>query len=150
MGIEPFFLTPTTYPAPLSVVGVKITVLASAAATQGYEVTLQQGDAGSGPPLHSHPWDECFFVLTGEVEFSFVDRTIKAVPGTLFHLPAGTRHGFRILENGSAMMEFTGHGSQSTQMFTSVDREVSHGLPTAADVPKLVEILGRYGAVVEA
>ena len=47
------------------------------------------------------------------------------------------------------MMEFTGQGSQSTQMFTSMDEEVSHGAPSAEDVPKLIEILGRYGAVVE-
>jgi hypothetical protein len=53
-------LTRSTYPKPLNVVGVNITVLASAAATEGYEITLQEGNAGSGPPLHTHPWDECF------------------------------------------------------------------------------------------
>ena len=104
----------------------------------------------AGPPLHSHPWDECFFVLSGEVEFSFVERTVQALPGTVFHLPAGTPHGFMIKENGTTMLEFTGQGSKSTQMFTSVDSEVAPGAPTAADVPKLIDILARYGAVVEA
>ena len=150
MDTAAFVITPSTYPKALSVVGVKVTVLASAAATHGYEVTMQEGDVGTGPPLHSHPWDECFFVLKGEVEFSFTDRTVKALPGTMFHLPAGTPHGFTIKENGSTMMEFTGQGSQSTQMFTSMDEEVSHGAPCAEDVPKLIEILGRYGALVEA
>ena len=150
MPNQAYVLTPETYPQPLSVVGVDVTVLASAAMTGGYEVTMQKGNAGSGPPLHSHPWDECFFVLCGEVAFSFGDRTVKAVPGTMFHLPAGTPHGFQIQENGTTMLEFTGQGSKSTQMFTSVDQEVSHGVPTAEDVPKLIDILGRYGAVVEA
>jgi hypothetical protein len=68
----------------------------------------------------------------------------------MFHLPAGTPHGFQIKLDGTTMLEFTGHGSQSTQMFTSMDAEVSHGMPSVEDVPKLIDILGRYGAVVEA
>ncbi len=150
MRNEAFVLTPDTYPKALSVVGVDITVLASAAVTGGYEVTMQKGNAGSGPPLHSHPWDECFFVLSGEVEFSIEQRQFKATPGTIFHLPAGTPHGFTIKENATTMLEFTGQGSKSTQMFTSVNNEVAHGLPSADDVPKLVDILARYGALVEA
>ncbi len=149
MHTAPFVLTPDTYPPPLSVVGVDVTVLASAATTGSYEVTMQVGNAGSGPPLHSHPWDECFFVAKGEVDFSFTDRTVKATAGTLFHVPAGTPHGFRIIEDGTTMMEFTGPGSRSTQMFASMDREAPHGAPTAADVPKIIEILGRNGVTVE-
>ena len=150
MHNQAFVLTPDTYPKPLSVVGVDVTVLASADVTGGYEVTMQKGNAGSGPPLHSHPWDECFFVLSGEVEFSIDQRQVKASAGTMFHLPAGTPHGFMIKENGTTMLEFTGQGSKSTQMFTSVNNEVAPGVPTAADVPTLIDILARYGAVVEA
>jgi quercetin dioxygenase-like cupin family protein len=150
MQNQAFVLTPESYPKALSVVGVDVTVLAAADVTGGYEVTMQKGNAGSGPPLHSHPWDECFFVLSGEVEFSIEQRQIKAKPGTMFHLPAGTPHGFTIKQNGTTMLEFTGQGSQSTQMFTSVNNEVAHGVPSAADVPKLIDILARYGAAVEA
>ena len=150
MRNEAYVLTPATYPSPLSVVGVDVTVLAAADVTGGYEVTMQKGNAGSGPPLHSHPWDECFFVLSGEVEFNIDRRQVQAMPGTMFHLPAGTPHGFTIKVNGTTMLEFTGQGSQSTQMFTSVNNEVAPGLPTAADVPKLIDILARYGAAVEA
>ncbi len=149
MATVPFVLTPATYPRPLSVVGLDITVLASAATTGSYEVTMQVGNAGSGPPLHSHPWDECFFVVKGEVDFSFTDRAVKAVAGTLFHVPAGTPHGFRIVEDGTTMMEFTGQGSRSTQMFANLDREAPRGPPTPADVPNLIAILGRNGVTVE-
>ena len=148
MSTRAFVLTPGIYPKPLSVVGIDITVLASADTTQGHEITLQQGNAGSGPPLHSHPWDECFFILKGEVEFTVDDRTVKALPGTLCYLPAGTPHGFQVKADGSTMLEFTGQGSKSTQMFTSMDREVSADASPADAVPKLIEILGRYGAVV--
>ena len=44
---------------------------------------MQKGNAGSGPPLYSHPWDECFFALSGELEFNFVERTVQALPGTV-------------------------------------------------------------------
>jgi len=47
-----------------------VTVLASNAATQGYEITRAQGEVGVGPPPHSHNWDESFYVLAGEVEFT--------------------------------------------------------------------------------
>lgn len=57
--------------------GTKITVLASNAATHGYEITLQEGEEGSWPPPHSHDWDESFYVLRGNVEISFEDESMK-------------------------------------------------------------------------
>jgi hypothetical protein len=50
-----FVVTPETAPAPLNVVGEKITVLASGAQTGSYEIFRQAGPEGSGPPPHSHP-----------------------------------------------------------------------------------------------
>lgn len=44
MKPQPFVVTPDRYARALNVVGEKITVLASNAATQGYEIFLQQGD----------------------------------------------------------------------------------------------------------
>lgn len=44
-------------------------MLASNAATQSYGITLQQGAEGTGPPPHSHDWDEAFYVLKGEIHF---------------------------------------------------------------------------------
>ena len=29
---------------------------------------MQQADEGTGPPLHSHKWDESFYVLKDQVE----------------------------------------------------------------------------------
>jgi len=75
------------------VLGNKVTVLASKAVTQSYEITLQPGDEGMGPPLHSHNWDESVYVLKGKVEFSCAGKTVICMPGTLVHVPAGTVHG---------------------------------------------------------
>lgn len=148
MTAQPFVLTPDAYPKALSVVGVDVTVMATKQATQAYEITFQEGDEGSGPPLHYHPWDETFYVIAGGVEFHYGGKTIQGIPGTLFHMPAGTPHGFRITANGSKMLEITGQGSRSIDMFTSIDAQIAAGLPTPADVPKLIEILAQHDAVV--
>ncbi len=95
MKAQPFVVTPKDCDPALNVLGTKVTVLASNAATQAYEITLQQGDEGMGPPPHSHNWDESFYVLKGKVEFTCAGKTIMCMPGTLVHVPAGTVHGFR-------------------------------------------------------
>jgi hypothetical protein len=62
-AVEPFIVAPEDYADSLDIVGEHVTVLASGERTQGYEIFLQRGPEGSGPPPHSHPWDESFFVM---------------------------------------------------------------------------------------
>ena len=142
MEAKPFVVTPEDYDRPLSVVGTEVTVLASSAATGSYEVTFQKGDEGTGPPPHSHDWDEAFFIIKGAVEFSYGGQTQVARPGTLVHLPSGTVHSFQYCAGGGEMLEITGPGSLATQMFTAIDREISPGPP---DIPKVVEVLNKNG-----
>jgi quercetin dioxygenase-like cupin family protein len=145
MDTKPFIVDPNDYARALDVVGMKITVLASNAATNGCEITVQEGDEGTGPPPHSHKWDETFFVLEGTVEFSYGNKTKSCGPGTLVHLPGGTVHGFCFGAGGGKMLEFTGAGSSASQMFTNIDREIPPGPP---DIPKLVELLKKNGVTV--
>ena len=65
----PFVVTPEDAPRPLKLVGESITVLASGAQTGSYEIFLQAGPEDSGPPPHSHPWDESFYVINGEIVY---------------------------------------------------------------------------------
>lgn len=145
MKPQPFVVSPNDYDPPLNVLGTKVTVLASNVVTQGYEITLQQGDEGMGPPLHSHNWDESFYVLKGQIEFSYADKTVMCMPGTLVHVPAGTVHGFRYGEGGGEMFELTGQGGLATQMFTAISKEISPGSP---DIPKVLEVLKQNGVTV--
>lgn len=147
MKTQPFIVTPTDYDPALNVLGTKVTVLASNAATQSYEITLQQGDEGTGPPLHSHNWDESFYVLKGQIEFSCGGKTEMCMPGTLVHVPAGTIHGFRYGSGGGEMLEFTGQGGSATQMFTAINKEIPTGPP---DIPKVLEVLTQNGVTVAA
>jgi quercetin dioxygenase-like cupin family protein len=145
--VQPFVVKPDDYDPALKVLGIAVTVLASKAATQSYEITRQQGEKGVGPPPHSHNWDESFYVVAGEIEFTCGSETVVCPPGTLVHVPAGTVHSFRYLTDGCDMLEFTGQGGTATQMFTAVDRECSDGPP---EIPKLLEVLTQNGVTVHA
>src|SRR5438034_5106448 len=106
MKPETFIVTPKTTDEAMNVLGVKITVLATNAQTQGYEITMQRGGEGSGPPPHHHPWDESFYVLEGSVDFTVAGgKTVRCERGTLVHIPAGTVHAFRFGPQGGAMFE---------------------------------------------
>ena len=147
MTAKAFFVTPKDYARPLNVVGEHITVLASGEVTGGYEIFLQAGPEGSGPVPHTHPWDESFFVTNGEVDFSIgEDETVAALPGTLVHVPAGTRHWFRWRRGGGAMLSITSRLGASS-MFTEIDREIA---PDQPNVEKLIAICTRHGLTASA
>lgn len=138
---NPFIVTKTNSPRPLNVVGEKITVLASGDQTGSYEVFLQDGPAGTGPPPHSHGWDETFYVMKGDVEFSIGAETELASAGTLVHLPAGTVHWFRCGPEGATMLSVTSRKGAS-EVFAAVDREIPPGPP---DVEKIIEVISANG-----
>jgi len=146
MSKQPFVVAPKSYPQPLNVVGEHITVLAPGETTGSYEIFLQQGPEGSGPPPHNHPWDEAFYVTRGEIEFSIGKDTRTLVPGSLVHLPAGTTHWFRFGKGGGEMVSMTSRPGAS-QMFADIDREIS---PDNPDLERLVGIGARHGLTVAA
>jgi quercetin dioxygenase-like cupin family protein len=147
MKPQHFVRTPKDYDPELNVLGIKVTVLASNTATQAYEVTRQQGDTGIGPPPHSHDWDESFYVIAGQVEFTCSGKTTVCSPGTLVHVPANTVHCFRYLVDGCDVLEITGQGGIATQMFTAVSREIPAG---EVEIPKVVKVLKENGVTVQA
>jgi quercetin dioxygenase-like cupin family protein len=141
MTAKPFVVTPKDYAPALNIVGEHITVLASGEATQGYEIFLQRGPEGSGPPPHSHPWDESFFVTKGQIDFGMGPESTTGSPGTFVHLPAGTVHWFRFGPGGGEMISMTSRLAAST-MFTEMAREVA---PVNPDLGKLGEVGVRHG-----
>jgi len=147
MNFQAFVVTPEDYDPPLNVLGARVTVLASNTATHSYEITRARGEVGIGPPPHSHNWDEAFYVLAGEVEFTCSGKTVVCPPGTLVHIPAGTVHSFRCVTDDCDMLELSGQGGMATRMFNAVSREIPPGPP---DVPKLLEVLKQNGVTVTA
>jgi quercetin dioxygenase-like cupin family protein len=141
MAAKPFVVAPRDYVPALDIVGEHVTVLASGEATGGYEIFFQQGPEGSGPPPHSHPWDESFFVTKGRIDFTIGDETQTASPGTLVHLPAGTVHAFRFGPGGGEMVSMTSCLGAS-RLFADLARELA---PANPDLAQLAEVGARHG-----
>jgi quercetin dioxygenase-like cupin family protein len=146
MQVRPFIVTPSDV-APICVLGVRITVLAANTATDGYEITLQEGEEGAGPPPHSHDWDESFYVLRGEVEIECEGTHTTLKEGSLVHVPRGTVHGYRFGPGGGGMLEVSSQGGFATRMFTNVGKE----FPRAdGDIPRLLGVLLENGVRIAA
>ncbi|HVM95014.1 MAG TPA: cupin domain-containing protein, partial [Candidatus Acidoferrales bacterium] len=141
MATKALVVTPHDYPPALNIVGEHVTVLASGEATEGYEFFLQRGPEGSGPPPHSHPWDESFYVIKGQIDFGIGAESTTASPGTFVHLPAGTEHWFRFGKGGGEMVSMTSRLGAS-KLFADIARDVA---PTNPGLGKLAEVGARHG-----
>jgi quercetin dioxygenase-like cupin family protein len=60
---------------------------------------------GAAPPLHSHPQDETFYVLEGELTAWVGDEPQPCRPGAAVFAPGGVPHTFRV-ESDTARMLF--------------------------------------------
>ena len=140
MAAKPFVVAPKDYAPALNLVGEQITVLASGEATESYEIFLQRGPEGSGPPPHSHPWDESFYVTRGEVAFGLGDESATASAGTLVHVPGKTVHWFRFGKDGE-MLSMTSRAG-AAKMCADLARETA---AANGDPGKLAEVGARHG-----
>lgn len=142
-----FFIEPASYPRPLQVVGVSVTVLASARKTGAYEIFLQDGVEGSGPPPHYHPWDESFYVVRGEIAFVIgagdQEQQLVARAGALVHLPGNTVHSFRFGKDGGQMISVSGRLALEP-MFEQIDHEIS---PASPDFARLLAISAEHQSI---
>ncbi|HEY7910138.1 MAG TPA: cupin domain-containing protein [Thermomicrobiales bacterium] len=124
----------------------EIVVKVSGAETAGaYAIVTGSVAPGGGPPMHAHPGNETFYVLSGEFAFTQRDArgvsTFRAGPGAILHAPGGAPHRF---ENVSP--------TRSTMLIVvsadSVDflREMGAAFPPGAqpDMEKVLDIHARY------
>lgn len=100
---------------------------------------------GGGPPLHSHPTNETFFVVSGEIEFTQrTDRgtsSFRGGPGAIAHAPAGVPHRFEnVAGNRSAMLI-----TVAPEMVDFL-KELGASFPPGAepDMEKMLDIHARY------
>lgn len=134
-----FIRLPADYPEALKVLGEEITVLAGGEETGGYEMFIQAGDEGVGPPPHRHDWDESFYVLSGEIEFGVGDRSALCGSGAVVHVPAGCTHWFRFMGKG-AMLSITSRLGAS-RFYANVARDTSGTI----DVETTVKVALAHG-----
>jgi quercetin dioxygenase-like cupin family protein len=145
MTSKPFIVKPVDRGPALNVIGTQVTILASEQDIRDQQITVQSGDEGTGPPPHSHDWDESFYVTRGLIEFTCGGETSLCAAGTLVHVPAGAVHAFSYGAGGGEMLEITGRRSNAGPMFAALNREIPPGPP---DVARVIEVLGDHGVTV--
>ena len=57
-------------------------------------VILDHSEPGHGPRLHTHPYDETWVVIAGNVTFLAGDEQLNAGPGDIVIVPPETPHKF--------------------------------------------------------
>jgi quercetin dioxygenase-like cupin family protein len=58
----------------------------------------------ASPPLHSHPQDETFYILDGEVNVWVEDQPRRCRPGAIAFAPGGAPHSFRVESDTARML----------------------------------------------
>jgi quercetin dioxygenase-like cupin family protein len=61
---------------------------------------LSHNKPGTGPSLHTHPYEEIFIVQAGEVIFVVGDETVEASAGDILVVPPNTPHKFTCTSEG--------------------------------------------------
>ena len=78
------------------VLGETLRPLLTNAMGSAIEIFDTSGLADSGPPPHTHPWEEVYLVLAGELEVTVGTGPARILSaGGVAHVPAGTRHAYR-------------------------------------------------------
>jgi quercetin dioxygenase-like cupin family protein len=106
---------------------------------------------GGGPPPHVHSREEeGFYVLEGEVTFTFNGERLLATAGTFANMPVGTPHSFKNESARPARMLISVAPAGLEQMFFEFGVPLAEGAttalpPTNEEIEKLRATAPRYG-----
>lgn len=126
----------------LNVLGMKIKFLCAGEDTQGrYSSMLNTVPKGLGAPPHSHPWDEAFYVLKGEIELRIANAVYQLSVGDYALVPANEVHAFTGLSAEEGLMIAFESPSHSREFFQEINNTV-HSIPE--DLAKMQGIGQRH------
>ena len=125
----------------MSVMGAQVRFLCGAEKTdQAWSLMEVEVPKRSGPPPHHHPWDEAYYVVAGEVDFSLEGRTQTVRAGGFVYVPANTPHGFQGASDAAARVIIFDTPAHAESFFREVDREVRR----PQDMAKVPQIGDRH------
>jgi quercetin dioxygenase-like cupin family protein len=107
------------------------------------EVFDVEGDQGSGPPPHAHPWLETFYVIDGRLTLEMGGTQHALEAGTSAVVPAGEVHTFRV-ESPTARFITVTTGAEASKFFRDLSSNVP-GTPTPESLPAIIEVAKRHG-----
>jgi quercetin dioxygenase-like cupin family protein len=61
-----------------------------------YAIAEVMDTEGGSAPIHSHPWEETFYILEGEMEIQVGQQREILGAGAVVHVPANAVHAFRV------------------------------------------------------
>ena len=127
----------------LNVLGMPLTMLCEASETGGsWSLFEEEVPVGMGPPPHRHDWDEAYYILRGEVDFTIDGEPVRSGPGDFNYLPRGTVHGFKGASESPARVLIFAAPAHGSEFFHELSREI-RSLPE--DGPKIPVIGARHG-----
>ncbi|MEK6578841.1 MAG: cupin domain-containing protein [Bdellovibrionota bacterium] len=63
---------------------------------EGYESYCWHDVSGTLYPRHQHAYDECLWILKGEITFETKEAAFALKPGDRLYMPAGTAHSAKV------------------------------------------------------
>lgn len=126
-------------------------VKASGTATGGTLAVVEQRlPAGFSPPPHiHHDEDEAFYLLSGQITAQVGGQQFAAGAGSFLWLPRDVQHGFVVSDDGpcAILVITTPAGFDRFVAEVGSPTTITDRLPEPSepDVPRLIEIAGRYG-----
>jgi len=127
----------------LNVLGMPLRFLCDARETGGtWSLFEEEVPLGMGPPPHRHDWDEAYYVLDGEVDFTIDGSPERSRPGDFNYFPRNTIHSFKGASSSPAHVLIFAAPAHASEFFEEVSSEV-RDLPD--DLRKIPEIGLRHG-----
>ncbi|MEP6982691.1 MAG: cupin domain-containing protein [Sphingomicrobium sp.] len=127
----------------LNILGMPLTMLCEARETGGaWSLFEEEVPLGMGPPPHRHDWDEAYYILDGDIDFTIDGAPVRSSTGDFNYLPRGTVHGFKGASNLPARVLIFAAPAHGSEFFQEISREI-RSLPE--DGPKIPEIGRRHG-----
>src|ERR1043165_6799147 len=109
----------------LNVLGMPLRFLCDARETGGtWSLFEEEVPLGMGPPPHRHDWDEAYYILGGEVDFSINGEPVRSGPGDFNYLPRGTVHGFKGASEAPARVLIFAAPAHGSEFFQELSREI--------------------------
>ncbi|HTW94084.1 MAG TPA: cupin domain-containing protein, partial [Tepidisphaeraceae bacterium] len=135
----------------LWLVGDQLTIKLDASQTGGaYSTAVTWTGPGLGPPPHvHHREDELFYVLEGELSFTYDRQSFNTGPGTAVYLKKGVPHAFANKTAAPAMFLLiavpSGFEEFAAECGTAIDKIPSDIQITPAAIEKLLAVAPKYG-----
>jgi quercetin dioxygenase-like cupin family protein len=125
----------------LFVLGETLRPLLTNAMGSAIEIFDTSGPANSGPPVHFHPWEEVYVVLSGQLEVTIEGHAERMGAGAVAHVPANTQHGYRNMTDDCHFLTIVTKGNAAS-FFAEVAAEVEMNPPDIAGVVRVAKSHG--------